>query len=185
MRITKKPVERRAEIVDAARELFAVHGFVKTTVNDIAQYIGIAKGLFYYYFKNKDEVMAAVIDDYVGLAAQKVRRIAGGEGDYLSRLTEIVFTIIDMSSDAETVFAELKKADRYMFHQSILEHAYKSLSGSLTEMINQGVEQGIVRCQNPLLTSEILFYGFGMTDFTHMEKEQIVQVVKEALCISG
>ena len=185
MRITKKPVERRAEIVDAARELFAIQGFVKTTVNDIAQHIGIAKGLFYYYFKNKDEVMAAVIDDYVSLTAQKVHRIAGGEEDFLTRLTEIVFTIIDMSSDAETVFAELKKADRYMFHQSILEHAYQSFSGSLRDMINEGVEQGIIRCQNPLLTCEILFYGFGMTYFTHMEKNQIVQFIQEALCISG
>lgn len=185
MRITKKPVERRAEIVEAARELFAANGFVKTTVNDIAQHIGIAKGLFYYYFKNKDEVMEAVIDDYVDKVAQKVRRIAGGEGDFLERLSEIVFTIIDLSSGAEHVFAELRKADRYMFHQSILEHAYRYLAGSLADMIGEGVEQGLIRCANPMLTVEILFYGFGMTDFTQMDRQQIVQVVKEALCITA
>ncbi|MCI8624021.1 MAG: TetR/AcrR family transcriptional regulator [Provencibacterium sp.] len=183
MRITKKPVERREEIVQAARELFSVNGFVKTTVNDIAQKIGIAKGLFYYYFKNKDEVMTAVIGDYLSHAAQKVRRIVKEESDYLGRLSELVFTIIDLSSDAETVFAELKSADRYMFHQSILEHAYQQLHDSLADMVNQGLEQGLIRCAHPLLTAEILFYGFGMTDFTHMEKEQIIQVVKEALCI--
>ena len=44
MRISKKHEERKNEILDISEMLFATKGYVKTTVNDILQLIGIAKG---------------------------------------------------------------------------------------------------------------------------------------------
>jgi AcrR family transcriptional regulator len=61
MRVIKEPEERRNEILDTAETLFFTKGYGKTTVNDILQAIGIAKGTFYYYFKSKEEVMDAVL----------------------------------------------------------------------------------------------------------------------------
>ena len=51
MRIIKKPAERKAEILDAAEALFATKGYVKTSVADILDAVGIAKGTFYYHLK--------------------------------------------------------------------------------------------------------------------------------------
>lgn len=57
--------ERRQQIVDAARQLYEEQGLSATTVKDISERCGVARSLFYHYFRNKQEVTSAVIDDFV------------------------------------------------------------------------------------------------------------------------
>lgn len=51
----------RELIVQAADELFYRRGFEKTSFADIAAQVEISRGNFYYHFKTKDEILAAVI----------------------------------------------------------------------------------------------------------------------------
>lgn len=60
VRTVKTPEVRRAEILQAASELFQEIGYESTSVDSIVRSAGIAKGTFYYYFKSKDEVLAAL-----------------------------------------------------------------------------------------------------------------------------
>ncbi|MEU1168803.1 helix-turn-helix domain-containing protein, partial [Streptomyces sp. NPDC005921] len=57
---TKTPA-RRAEIVGAARASFAEHGFAKASVRDIAERAGITHAGLLHHFRNKDELLAAVL----------------------------------------------------------------------------------------------------------------------------
>lgn len=57
--------DRRHQIVEVARSLFEERGLAHTTVKDIARESGVARGLFYYYFADKDAVIEAVLDSYV------------------------------------------------------------------------------------------------------------------------
>lgn len=52
----------RERIVEAADELFYQQGFEHTSFADIASLVKISRGNFYYHFKAKDEILAAVID---------------------------------------------------------------------------------------------------------------------------
>ena len=63
MRISKEPEVRRAELVKAARELFDRNGIKNTQVSQIVDKVGVAKGLFYYYFKSKDEIVNEVVKE--------------------------------------------------------------------------------------------------------------------------
>ena len=65
MRVVKKPEERRAEMVAAAAKLFAQQGFVRTSVAEIVSAVDVAKGLFYYYFTTKDDMVKAVVEGYI------------------------------------------------------------------------------------------------------------------------
>ncbi len=58
-RIVKEADERRNEILDAAETLFTEKGYSKTTIIDILNQVGIAKGTFYYYFNNSDYLKKA------------------------------------------------------------------------------------------------------------------------------
>ncbi|GLQ90757.1 TetR/AcrR family transcriptional regulator [Dyella flagellata] len=51
----------RDQIVEAADRLFYRHGFEYTSFADIAAAVNISRGNFYYHFKSKDEILAAVI----------------------------------------------------------------------------------------------------------------------------
>ena len=52
----------RREIVEAANRLFYQRGYNQTSFSDIAQASWIPRGNFYYYFKTKDDILAAVIE---------------------------------------------------------------------------------------------------------------------------
>jgi AcrR family transcriptional regulator len=52
----------RTMLVKAAREAFTVHGYSKTTMDDIARAAGKAKSTLYYYFKSKEDAFRSVID---------------------------------------------------------------------------------------------------------------------------
>jgi TetR/AcrR family transcriptional repressor of nem operon len=53
--------ETRRHIVDVADRLFYERGFEATSFADIAKDVGLSRGNFYYHFRTKDEILAAVI----------------------------------------------------------------------------------------------------------------------------
>lgn len=53
-RLTAQGLERKQQLLDRAGELFAERGYAETRVIDIVRAAGVAKGLFYWYFDNKE-----------------------------------------------------------------------------------------------------------------------------------
>lgn len=53
--------QQKQNIIDAAIKVFSKKGYTKTTVEEISKKAGVAKGLIYYYFKNKDAVFRECI----------------------------------------------------------------------------------------------------------------------------
>lgn len=56
------PMNRREQIIACTRELYEEKGLTKTSVQDIADKVGVARSLFYHYFTDKDDVTSAVLD---------------------------------------------------------------------------------------------------------------------------
>jgi len=55
-RIVKAPDVRRSELIACAQRLFYSKGYENTSVSDIVNEVGVAKGTFYYYFKSKQAI---------------------------------------------------------------------------------------------------------------------------------
>ena len=55
---------RRKQLVDVAIKIFAKKGYSAASVNDIAKAARVARGTFYLYFKDKADVLAAVLENY-------------------------------------------------------------------------------------------------------------------------
>ncbi|MFF4407269.1 TetR/AcrR family transcriptional regulator [Streptomyces sp. NPDC001262] len=62
---TGRSRSRRAELIAIGRKLFADTSYDALSVDDIARHAGVAKGLIYYYFKNKRGYYLAIIEDSV------------------------------------------------------------------------------------------------------------------------
>jgi AcrR family transcriptional regulator len=60
--------ERRNQLIDVARRLFAEKGMERTSIRDIADAAGVAPGLIYHYFENKDALFWAIIERHNPLA---------------------------------------------------------------------------------------------------------------------
>jgi AcrR family transcriptional regulator len=61
--LTNQGRERKQQLVDCAAQLFAERGFEETRIKDIVDAAGVAKGLFYWYFENKEALFAEVAAD--------------------------------------------------------------------------------------------------------------------------
>jgi AcrR family transcriptional regulator len=52
---------KRTQIIEGAREIFLARGFDAASMGDIAKAAGVSKGTLYVYFKNKEELFAAIV----------------------------------------------------------------------------------------------------------------------------
>ena len=66
MRRTKEDAEQtRQAILESAMDIFYEKGYSKTTFDEIAKRINLTKGAVYWYFRNKPDIVAALINEFV------------------------------------------------------------------------------------------------------------------------
>lgn len=61
---TPKTEDRFHEILAASLRLFAKHGYEGTSIDRIAKEVGATKGLVYYYFRSKDDIVKGMVEAY-------------------------------------------------------------------------------------------------------------------------
>ena len=64
MRDAKESEVRRLEIMNAAMQLFMEKGYTNTTTQDIVDKVNISRGLLYYHFKNKEDILYCLVEQY-------------------------------------------------------------------------------------------------------------------------
>src|SRR5210317_2206 len=91
VRTVKKPEERRAEIIAAARELFDTQGYDETTMRHVMEKLGIAKGTIYHYFRSKEELLEVVVNETVDqIVAMLEQFMESVEGDALQIMQQLI-----------------------------------------------------------------------------------------------
>jgi AcrR family transcriptional regulator len=85
---------QRDTIRDQAKELFSKISFAKTSVADIANACGLGKGTIYLYFKSKDEIMLAIIEDQVERTAAENATFYRDQSIPLSKKVERFFEVL-------------------------------------------------------------------------------------------
>ena len=76
----------RQRIVDAADHLFYSRGYNQTSFSDISDETGIPRGNFYYYFKTKEDILAAVVDARLSEFKQILKACDESSSDPMQRL---------------------------------------------------------------------------------------------------
>src|SRR5437879_7970229 len=110
-RVRKSPEDRRLEILDAAQRIFSDRGVQKSTVADIAEAAGVAKGTVYLYFGSKEHLLAALRDRHVDELLEHVSSLLSrvGQGDWWSLVDTTIESMADFmieNADLEMVFLE-------------------------------------------------------------------------------
>ena len=62
---SKKPEIRRQELIDVAAALFTEKGYEAVSVRDILNVVDGAPCMFYYYFKSKQDIYIAAMEQYI------------------------------------------------------------------------------------------------------------------------
>ena len=91
MALPAEQLTKNEEILEAARAVFILHGIRKATMDDIAKTINITRTALYYYYKNKQELLAAVLD-------QEILAYRGDLADAVGRTKPPVEKLVAVSS---------------------------------------------------------------------------------------
>ncbi len=78
--------DKRERLMEAAKALIHRQGIARTTLSDIAGESGVPLGNVYYYFKTKDEIASAVVEEYRQQVTQTLRSLDESERDPKKRL---------------------------------------------------------------------------------------------------
>jgi AcrR family transcriptional regulator len=156
VRIVKKSEERRSDILKAACHLFLTKHYEKTTMLDVMQALGIAKGTIYHYFKSKEALLEAVVEDIVDKNIAKMQTaLKNVKGNALEKI-QILVTLSNMSSDNQNLLDELHKPGNDGMHVRLLAATLIKLAPLYAEMIEQGCKEGIFQTDDPLECAEFV-----------------------------
>lgn len=89
--VEKEPLRRvrERELIAATRALFDERGVQDAPIEEIAQAVGIARGLIYRHFSSKDELYVATVGNYLDELADDLRAAVEGVEDPVGRLEAI------------------------------------------------------------------------------------------------
>ncbi len=160
---------KRAEIVRVAGEVFKDKGFEKTTLNDIAEKLGIDRASLYYYIGSKAELFREGVR---GLADANISR-----GDEIYALDESATTKLELlaehvltSYDSSYPYGHIQLQEN--LHQieggefgTHMAHQLRHLNSLTIRIINDGVESGEFRDDVPSYVAANAFWG--MINWTH------------------
>ncbi|HET58175.1 MAG TPA: TetR/AcrR family transcriptional regulator [Deltaproteobacteria bacterium] len=88
---------RRKQILDAARKLLFQKGINATTVNQIAHNAELSVGTLYLYFKNKEDIYAALQEEGLDILHKMIKKAASGTDDPQKKLENIALAYLEFS----------------------------------------------------------------------------------------
>lgn len=89
-RRTKPAEQRRADLLAAARTVFVAKGVTAATLEDVTTAAGVSKGLFWQYFRSKEELVFALQQQYAQRFAQTVLAATDAVDDWTAKLDTFV-----------------------------------------------------------------------------------------------
>ena len=139
-RIIKDPQVRRAELIDAALQLFLTSGYEKTMIIDIVKKAGVAKGTFYYYFPSKEAILEAIIASYATEVVLEIETI-GLKFTALHKL-ELFIDRLFIPNKIDIIFDKLWDKKQFDLIYKIWQQAEAVFNPLLSDIIKQGNQEG-------------------------------------------
>lgn len=155
-RIVKNPMERKSDIVNAARYLFQTKEYDKTTMKDVMDHLGIAKGTIYHYFDSKEELLEAVIANIVDTNIKQMQNlIENATGTALEKIKSLVETG-NIAADNNVILDHLHRRCNDAMHIRLLAATLVKQAPLYEKLIKQGCDEGLFQTDAPLECAEFI-----------------------------
>lgn len=154
-----KPLNRREEILKVARNLFLTKDYEKTTMADIMDALEIAKGTIYHYFKSKEALFEAVIEDIAHENIKQMSALIKNSSKNALEKFQLLVTAGNISQENEKIVEQLHKPANDALHSRLLAAVLMKQAPLYAEIIQQGCDEGIFKTESPLESAEFILSG--------------------------
>jgi AcrR family transcriptional regulator len=163
----KRKANRREQITNAAIQVFAEKGFYQSRISDIAERAGVAYGLVYHYFANKEEILLSIFVERWAVILQYIEDTFNtptlSAEEKLREILKFIFTIYkENSALAEVIVLEILRGESLMREEVVrgFQQAFRGLSA----IIQEGQRKGEFRNDfHPDIFTLFLFGGAEIT----------------------
>jgi TetR/AcrR family transcriptional regulator, transcriptional repressor for nem operon len=158
---TKPAGQRRADLLEAGKELFLSQGVAATSLEDITSRAGVSKGLFYLYFRSKDELLVALQDQFSVELSERIRAATDAIEDWPAKLDMCVQVMFD------------SYAQRHDLHEVLFRHsghvsashrpAHELTLHAIRDLLAGGTSAGVFDVEDPEATAVLCWastHGF-------------------------
>jgi len=175
---------RRNEILDAALRLVYSKSYEKMTIQDILDQLHMSKGAFYHYFDSKVAVLEAVIER---MATEQVKPmflsiVQDPQLPALEKLHQYFYMSTNWKTSNKAFLIQLMKNwysdENALARQKMLTRTAEHMGPFFTEIIKQGVREGVFSTPYPEVASEVtinLMYDLAYESGQVLMSEEIKQ----------
>lgn len=150
-RLTAQGIQRRDELLACAARLFAERGYAETRVVDVCREAGVAKGLFYWYFDNKEALFA----DLVRRVRHELRTTQAAamdpNADALERIRQGAEATVRFMAARARFFSLLEVENLPESLGAVLRQGTDEHVADVRSLITEGIAAGLIRDEDPTL----------------------------------
>lgn len=151
---------KKNELLAIAKTLFFQKGYDNTTVQDIIDTLGIAKGTFYHYFKSKDELLDTLVDQMTTEMSQRLRPIASAKKNAIEKVLDIFRVGAAYKVENLELFLVLVKTlyrdENQILRDRMFQRSIEKNSPTITRIIRQGIKEGVFTTAYPEHMGEMI-----------------------------
>lgn len=152
---------RPEEIVSAALQVFAQHGFAAARLDDVAKEAGVTKGTIYLYFENKEalfqEVIRQTVVPILAAAEQEVRDWKGSSAELLRHMVRGWWASVGKGSLAGVVKLIVAEATNFpeltrFYYKEVIRRGHLLFA----QVLQRGVDSGEFRQVDVMVTVRLV-----------------------------
>ncbi|MFD1068047.1 TetR/AcrR family transcriptional regulator [Oceanobacillus locisalsi] len=161
----KLPEVRKAEILDASMKLFTEKGYLQTTTQDIINQVGISRGLLYYHFKNKEEILYILVEKSVNPLIAQMKKIVNNTSltptEKLNQFLQTTIIQDDAITEENVTLQETVQLEENRYMMDRFYHKFiEKLLPLFTKILEEGKAQNVFQIDYPYETAHFLVTSY-------------------------
>jgi len=170
----------RKHMLQAAEEVIIRRGFKAATMDEIAREAGFCKATLYKYFKNKGEILLAIILQYIEDMKNRILEIAASSDPPEEKLKKMIYALLEIQvkkSNISRLFIQDKNIREFLHrffgpadreNNREVQQAVKNFNARREEIfkaglkvMKEGIDQGVFINASP---ERLLYYVWAVTE---------------------
>ncbi len=173
----------RAEIINVARKIFTSQGYKKTTMEDVARASGKGKSSIYYYFKSKEEIFEAVVENEAEELRIALEKVIKSGKDPMERLKDYIMFRLYHARTVSNFYAALKEESLNQMHfvEGVRKNFEEQEFHMVADILETGIKEGAFKINNSKIGSiaittmlKGLELPLFLNEYTRAEKEKLL-----------
>lgn len=142
----------RSQILQTAQQLYQRHGIRKVTMDDLAKAVGKTRSALYYYFKNRDELLEAVLLSLVQDVRTELENIMSLENDLEGKIAAFCIAKIRGSEKSKNFISSIESGmdnDERSKYSDIMWNVHQKMMQAETILLKKVIQQAVNKREIP------------------------------------